>query len=143
MLKFIGKRLLMMIPVILGISFIIFTILAMTPGDPAQMILGENATPEAIAEKREELGLNENLFVRYFKYMGNALTGDFGRSYRTNLPVWDELMTRFPNTLVLAFFGIGLAVIMLGILIQIKFGKKKDEKRDEPAAKTLDKATDL
>ena len=123
MLKFIGKRLLMMIPVILGISFIIFTILAMTPGDPAQMILGENATPEAIAEKREELGLNENFFVRYFKYMGNALTGDFGRSYRTNLPVWDELMTRFPNTLVLAFFGIGLAVVIgvpIGILSAVK-----------------------
>ena len=123
MLKFIGKRLLMMIPVILGISFIIFTILAMTPGDPAQMILGENATPEAIAEKREELGLNENFFVRYFKYMGNALTGDFGRSYRTNLPVWDELMTRFPNTLVLAFFGIGLAVLIgvpIGILSAVK-----------------------
>ena len=113
----------MMIPVILGISFIIFTILAMTPGDPAQMILGENATPEAIAEKREELGLNENFFVRYFKYMGNALTGDFGRSYRTNLPVWDELMTRFPNTLVLAFFGIGLAVLIgvpIGILSAVK-----------------------
>lgn len=113
----------MMIPVILGISFIIFTILALTPGDPAQMILGENATPEAIAEKREELGLNENFFVRYFKYMGNALTGDFGRSYRTNLPVWDELMSRFPNTLVLAFFGIGLAVVIgvpIGILSAVK-----------------------
>ena len=113
----------MMIPVILGISFIIFTILAMTPGNPAQMILGENATPEAIEQKEEELGLNENFFVRYFKYMANALTGDFGKSYRTNLPVWDELMTRFPNTLILAFFGIGLAVVIgvpIGILSAVK-----------------------
>ncbi len=113
----------MMIPVILGISFIIFTILALTPGDPAQMILGENATPEAIEMKREELGLNENFFVRYFKYMGKAVLGDLGRSYRTNLPVVEELMTRFPHTLILAFFGIGMAVVIgipIGILSAVK-----------------------
>ena len=113
----------MMIPVILGISFIIFAIMALTPGDPAQMILGENATPEAIEELREELGLNENFFVRYFTYMKDALTGDLGKSYRTNLPVAQELMTRFPNTLVLAFFGIGLAVVIgvpIGILSAVK-----------------------
>lgn len=123
MLKFIGKRLIMMIPVILGISFIIFSILALTPGDPAQMILGENATPEAIAELREELGLNENFFVRYFKYMGSAITGDLGNSYRSGLPVAQELMSRFPNTLILAFFGIGLAVVIgipIGILSAVK-----------------------
>ncbi|MBC8537025.1 ABC transporter permease [Feifania hominis] len=123
MLKFIGKRLLMMIPVILGISFIIFAIMALTPGNPAQMKLGENATPEAIAELEEEMGLNENFFVRYFKYMGNALRGDLGNSYRTELPVAQELMSRFPNTLILAFFGIGLAVVIgipIGILSAVK-----------------------
>ena len=123
MLRFIGKRLLMMVPVILGISFIIFAIMVLTPGNPAQMKLGENATPEAIAALEEEMGLNDNFFVRYFRYIGNALRGDFGRSYRTDLPVFDELMSRFPNTLTLAFFGIGLAVVIgvpIGILSAVK-----------------------
>lgn len=105
MLKFIGKRILMMIPVILGISFIIFTILALTPGDPAQMILGENASLEAIEELREEMGLNENFIVRFVKYIGDAVQGDFVESYRTGLPVLDEIMTRLPNTFALAFLG--------------------------------------
>lgn len=118
MLKFIGKRILMMIPVILGISFIIFTILALTPGDPAQMILGENASLEAIEELREEMGLNENFIVRFVKYIGDAVQDDFGESYRTGLPVLDEIMTRLPNTFALAFFGIGLSVV-IGIPIGI------------------------
>lgn len=118
MLKFIGKRILMMIPVILGISFIIFTILALTPGDPAQMILGENASLEAIEELREEMGLNENFIVRFVKYIGDAVQGDFVESYRTGLPVLDEIMTRLPNTFALAFFGIGLSVV-IGIPIGI------------------------
>ena len=118
MLKFIGKRILMMIPVILGLSFIIFTILALTPGDPAQMILGENASLEAIEELREEMGLNENFIVRFVKYIGDAVQGDFGESYRTGLPVLDEIMTRLPNTFALAFFGIGLSVV-IGIPIGI------------------------
>ena len=107
-----------MIPVILGISFIIFTILALTPGDPAQMILGENASLEAIEELREEMGLNENFIVRFVKYIGDAVQGDFGESYRTGLPVLDEIMTRLPNTFALAFFGIGLSVV-IGIPIGI------------------------
>ena len=107
-----------MIPVILGISFIIFTVLALTPGDPAQMILGENASLEAIEELREEMGLNENFIVRFVKYIGDAVQGDFGESYRTGLPVLDEIMTRLPNTFALAFFGIGLSVV-IGIPIGI------------------------
>ena len=94
-----------------------------TPGDPARMILGEYASQEEVDALREEMGLNENFFVRYFTYMKDALTGDLGKSYRTNLPVAQELMTRFPNTLVLAFFGIGLAVVIgvpIGILSAVK-----------------------
>lgn len=121
--KFIGKRLLMMIPVILGISFIIFTILALTPGDPAQMILGENASLEDIEVLREEMGLNEHFVIRYIKYLGKALRFNFGNSYRTGLPVVEEILTRFPNTLALAFFGIGLSVIIgvpIGIVSAVK-----------------------
>lgn len=123
MLKFVLKRLLMLIPIIIGISFIIFAIMSLTPGDPAQLILGENASQEDVMAKREELGLNDNFFVRYFKYMAGVIRGDFGKSYRTNLPVIDEILVRFPNTLKLAFFGIGLSVFIgvpLGIISAIR-----------------------
>ncbi len=123
MLKFVLKRLLMLIPIIIGISFIIFAIMSLTPGDPAQLILGENASQEDIMAKREELGLNDNFFVRYFKYMAGVVRGDFGNSYRTTLPVIDEIMVRFPSTLMLAFFGIGLSVVIgvpLGIISAIR-----------------------
>lgn len=73
MLKYIGKRLLMMIPVILGISFIIFAIMDLTPGDPARMVLGEGATPEAVEQKREEMGLNEPFIVRYANFVCGVL----------------------------------------------------------------------
>ena len=113
----------MMIPVVLGISFIIFTILELTPGDPAQMILGENASLDAIEELREEMGLNEPFLLRYAQYIGNAIRLDFGTSYRTGLSVVEEVLTRLPNTFILAFFGIGLAVVIgvpIGITSAVK-----------------------
>lgn len=118
MLKFILKRLMMIIPVIVGISFIIFSIMALTPGDPARLILGENATQEDVEELREEMGLNHNFVVRYINYMKDVLRGDFGLSYRNRIPVFDEVFARFPNTLILAFWGISLSV-MIGVPIGI------------------------
>lgn len=123
MLKYIGKRLLLMVPVILGVSFIIFSIMNLTPGDPALLILGEAATPQAVHELRQEMGLNDNFFIRYGKYVANAFQLDFGRSYRTRLPVIQEIFTRFPNTLTLAFWGITLAVIIglpIGVISAVK-----------------------
>ena len=108
----------MMIPIILGISFIIFAILNLTPGDPVQIILGDTATPEAKEALREELGLSGGFFTRYFRYVANALTGDFGQSYRTRLPVLEELMVRIPVTFKLSVAGI-LLVIAIGIPIGI------------------------
>lgn len=87
------------------------------------MILGEGATKEEIAELREEMGLNDNFLVRYFRYIVNALQGDFGTSYRTGKAVVEEVLPRFPITLRLAFFGICGAVIIgipLGIISAIK-----------------------
>lgn len=81
MLKYIGKRLLLMIPVILGISFILFTIMDLTPGDPARIILGDYASQQEIDALREEMGLNDNFFIRYGLYVADAVTGDFGESY--------------------------------------------------------------
>lgn len=118
MLKYVLKRLLMMIPVIIGISFILFCIMNLTPGDPARLILGESATQADVDKLREEMGLNEPFFFRYGKFMANAARGDFGKSYSTNLPVSQELFSRFPTTLRLSFFGISIAVI-IGIPVGI------------------------
>ena len=118
MLKFICKRVLMLVPVLLGISFIIFSIMSLTPGDPARLMLGDGASEEEDMMKREELGLNDNFFVRYFRYVGDAVRGDFGTSYRNSIPVFDELLARFPNTLRLAFWGIMISV-MIGIPVGV------------------------
>ena len=105
MYKYILKRLLMMIPVLLGVTFIVFFILNLSPGDPAAMILGDQASAEALEMKREELGLNDPLVVRYGRYVVNMVQGDLGTSYKNDLSVWDQVMERFPNTAVLAVAG--------------------------------------
>lgn len=123
MLKYIMKRLLMIIPVILGVSFIIFLIMNLTPGDPAIMILGEGAKPEQYAALREEMGLNDPFLLRYFRYVANAVQGDFGRSYRTNIPVFKEIATRIPYTLNLAVMSTLIAIafgIPIGVLSAVK-----------------------
>lgn len=118
MLKYIGKRMLMMIPIILGISFIVFTILDLTPGDPARIILGNAATEENVRNLRQEMGLDDNFFLRYFRYITNAVQGDFGRSYRTRVPVLGELVARMPTSFKLAI-GSMLIMITVGIPIGI------------------------
>lgn len=117
MYKYIVKRLLMLIPVILGVTFIVFFILNLSPGDPAAIILGDQASAEALAMKREELGLNDPLLVRYGRYIINMLHGDLGTSYKNNLSVWDQVITRFPNTAILA-----VAAIVVALLIGISVG---------------------
>ncbi|MGL4561889.1 MAG: nickel ABC transporter permease [Brevinema sp.] len=117
MQKYIFHRILMLIPVVFGISFVVFTIMSFTPGDPAQLILGETATPEALNQKREELGLNDPFMLQYLHYISKAVTGDFGRSYSTNVPVWDEIWSRFPNTLMLT-----ICAVLIAILIGIPIG---------------------
>lgn len=110
MAKYILKRLLCLIPVIFGIALLIFYIMDQAPADPAAIILGDAATEESIAQLREELGLNDPFFVRFFRYIFDALQGDFGRSYLTNVRVVDEIAVRFPVTLKLAVFGILLSL---------------------------------
>lgn len=119
MYKFVLKRIVMLIPVIIGVTFVVFFILSVAPGDPVLTILGDGATDEAIEQMREELGLNDPLLIRYVNYIWDVLHGDFGLSYKTRLPVSDQLLARFPNTLLLASCGIVLAIafgIPLGIL---------------------------
>ena len=119
MLKYILKRLLMAIPVLLGVTFIVFTIMSFTPGDPVQTMLGENYTQEAYDEITEELGLNDPFLVRYVNYVVDLVQGDMGMSYSTKRPVADEIFSRFPAPERLAgapsflavVFGIPLGVI--------------------------------
>lgn len=123
MFKFILRRLLMIVPVILGVTFLIFSIVELTPGDPAMMVLGEGATKEEYAKQREIMGLNDPFFVRYFRYIGHAIQGDFGRSYRTNIPVFKEVATRLPYTVALALISMIIAVsigLPIGVYSAVK-----------------------
>ena len=111
MYKYIAKRLVMLIPVMLGVSFIVFTLMYLTPGDPAKIMLGESAPQEEVTRLREELGLDDPFLVRYGRYVKDAVVHqDIGRSYSTKRPVADEIMARFPSTLKLAGLGVLLAV---------------------------------
>ena len=101
MYKYILKRLLMMIPVLLGVTFIVFFILKVSPCDPAAMMLGDQASEEALEMKREELGLNDPLLVRYGRYVVIMVQGDLGTSIRTGRPVLEEVRIFFPATLEL------------------------------------------
>ena len=123
MARYVLKRLMMMMLVVLGISFIVFTIMNLTPGNAAQMILGQSARPEQVAELEAQLGLNRPFLVRYFSYILSALRGDFGQSYNTRLPVAGEILTRFPTTLRLATLAMLIATLIgvpVGVLSAIR-----------------------
>lgn len=126
MIKYIFKRVLSLIPVMLGVAFIVFTLLYLTPGDPARIVLGEQATAEALHEFREKEGLNDPFFVQFGNYVIKAVTkGDIGRSYMTRRPVFDEIMSAFPSTLKLALSCV-IAAIIFGIPIGILSAIKQD-----------------
>ena len=123
MLKYIFKRFLMMIPVLLGVTFIVFFILALTPGDPAKIILGDQATEQALIDLRSQLGLDKPMLVRYVNYVSNLVRGDMGITYKNRLSVADEIMSRVPNTFLLAGCAICISLLVgipIGILSAIK-----------------------
>lgn len=111
MTRYIIRRILLLIPVLLGISIITFGMLRLIPGDPAQVMLGEHATAEQIADIRERLGLNRPIHVQYLRYMGDLLRGDLGRSIMTNRPVTEEIARRFPATFELAMGAMIFAIL--------------------------------
>ena len=112
MIAYIIKRLLSAIPVLLGISVIVFIIMALIPGDPATAILGSFATPENVEKLNRDLGLDKPMIQRYFIWLGNMLQGDFGRSFSLNKDVLDEISERFGATLVLA----GVSFVLCSVL---------------------------
>lgn len=124
MIRYILRRILFLIPVIIGVAFCVFTLLYITPGDPARMILGDMATEEAIHNFREAEGLNAPFIVQFGNYLYKAVfKGDIGRSYVTRRPVMAEIMQAFPSTLKLSFFAILIAILIgipCGILSAIK-----------------------
>ncbi|GGL66504.1 ABC transporter permease [Wenxinia marina] len=110
--SYILKRLVSAVPVVLGLTIVVFLIMAMIPGDPATAILGAYATPENVARINRDLGLDQPLPVRYFIWLTSLLQGDFGRSYSLNRPVLDEVWERFQATLLLA----GASFVICSIL---------------------------
>ncbi len=124
MVKYIVKRLLLLIPIILGVSAIIFTLKTLTPGDPARQILGNDATEEQIQEKREELGLNDPAVVQYVRYIGGIIHGDFGDSYRTGEPVLSEIVPRLATSAKITLGAVAIGAI-IGVLLGIISALKK------------------
>lgn len=118
MTGYVLKRLLAVIPVLFGLTVIVFAIMALIPGDPATAILGSFATPENVAKLNRDLGLDKPLVQQYVVWLGNLLEGDLGRSYSLNRPVLDEVLERFSATLILAGAALLLCTIW-GLLIGI------------------------
>jgi peptide/nickel transport system permease protein len=111
MALYVVRRLLMLIPILVGVSLLTFAILQVTPGDPAVLMLGQYATPQRIADLREELGLNDPLPLQYGRYVWRALQGDLGRSFRSQRPVIEEILDRFPSTLELTLAALLLSTV--------------------------------
>ena len=119
MLAYILRRILILIPTLLGVSVIVFLMLHMTPGDPAELLLGERATEETLVQLREHLGLNEPLYVQYGMFLKRLMKGDLGETIWTRQKVWIEVKQRFPATIELTLVAMGIACffgIIFGII---------------------------
>lgn len=116
--KYILRRVLLLIPVMLGVSLVVFTIMFFTPGDPAKIMLGERAPAEEVALLRTQMGLDDPFHIQFFNFVKNAVQGDLGRSLVTKQPVASEIWARFPATLQLSAAAVLIAILM-GIPIGI------------------------
>ena len=112
MFRYIIKRLLLVIPTLLGITIIVQLFIVITPGDPARLLAGNQVSEEDVELLRQEMGLNDPFIVRYGNYMKNILQGDFGLSFRTKSPVLKEMLQRFPYTILLVSVSMMLAALI-------------------------------
>lgn len=129
MIRYIIKRILTIIPVVLAVAIAVFTVMYFCPGDPAELLLGATASAEDIQAKREQLGLNDPYFVQLGKFLLDLLHLNLGNSYVTGLSISTELANRFPNTLILAFSAIILEMVIgipLGMIAAVHRGKWLD-----------------
>src|SRR5919106_6594156 len=117
MLKFAVRRLLLLVPILVGLSILVFLWIRALPGGPAQSLLGERATPETIAQIERAYGLDEPIHVQYWKYLQRTAEGDLGDSIRSRRPVTEELGRRFPATIELA-----LAAMLFSVVVGIPLG---------------------
>jgi peptide/nickel transport system permease protein len=125
MLRYFIKRVFTVLPVLIGVSMLVFGFLRLIPGDPATVMLGERATPENIARVREQLGLNKPIYEQYFIFLGNALRGDLGTSVLRQEPVTQEIVRRFPATIELTLGAILVALVVgipAGIISAVRRG---------------------
>src|ERR671919_393063 len=132
MLRFVVRRLLLLVPILLGLSILVFVWLRALPGGPAQALLGERATAQSLEQIEQQYGLDEPVHVQYWTYVTTVGKGDFGTSVTTRRPVTDELKQRFPATIELAAvamifavgLGISIPVFFLAILLKYVFAVK-------------------
>ncbi|HKT80234.1 MAG TPA: nickel ABC transporter permease [Vicinamibacterales bacterium] len=129
MTRFLIRRLLLTMPVLVGVSTLVFSLIHLVPGDPVQTMLGDSAAPADVAAMRERLGLNRPLLVQYGAFMKGAVTGDLGESLRTSRPVLTEITDRLPATAELAFASMAVAACValpLGIVAAANAGTAID-----------------
>ena len=129
MLRFVARRFAATIPTLFVVSLVMFAVIHLTPGDPAQLILGEDATPEALASMRAALGEDKPLPVQYLAWLGAFVRGNMGRSLATNQPVIEAISSRIPVTLELTLFALSVAILIgipLGVLAALRRGTAID-----------------
>src|SRR5579859_475872 len=121
---YILRRLVMVVPVLLGVTLLVFSIAKLTPGDPVHLMLGFTATPQQVALLRSELHLDDPILVQYARFLWGVLHGDLGVSFRTQFPVLGEILDRLPNTLQLTVAATAVAAVM-GISIGVVAAQNK------------------
>jgi peptide/nickel transport system permease protein len=129
MLRFVARRLLLLVPILLGLSILLFLWIRALPGSPAQSLLGERATPEAVAEIERVYGLDRPIHEQYLKYLQNLVTGDLGTSIASRRPVTEEIGRRFPATIELALAAMVFAIVLgvpLGFFAAKRYGSVFD-----------------
>jgi len=130
MLRFVVRRLLLLVPILIGLSILVFLWIRALPGSPATTLLGERATPAAIAAINEQYGLNKPLHVQYLAYVENVARLDFGNSVTSRRPVIEEFEQRFPATIELAFAAMLFSIVVglpLGFLAAKRYGGFLDQ----------------
>jgi len=124
MLTYIIRRLLLLIPILIGVSIAVFLMIHLIPGDPAKIMLGERATPDDVARLREQMGLNDPLYQQYLRFMKGLLKGDLGRSIFSNEKITTELFERYPATIELTIASM-LVAVLVGVPVGIISATKK------------------
>jgi peptide/nickel transport system permease protein len=129
MLSYVFKRLVQLIPTLIGVTLFAFLLVAAVPGDPARIIAGENATAEEVQIISSQLGTDKPLYEQYTSYVGKIFQGDLGTSLRSSKPVLDEILTRFPTTFLLTVMSL-IIMIIVGLIAGIASATKPNSVRD-------------